>query len=60
VTSINFAKGLVLGAQTSTDGADIGNLLGYNKTLNEIAKKNRVADWEVLPEITMEDAAIIS
>lgn len=60
VTSINFAKGLVLGAQTSTDGADIGNLLGYNKTLNEIAKKNRVTDWEALPEITMEDAAIIS
>jgi hypothetical protein len=49
-----------LGAQTSTDGADIGNLLGYNKTLNKIAKKNRVTDWEALPEITMEDAAIIS
>lgn len=55
---IGWLQGLVLGAQTDSDGT-LGNLLGYNKTLNDIAKKHKV-QWEELPEITIQDSSIIN
>lgn len=56
---IGWVQGLVLGAQTDSNGT-LGNLLGYNKTLNEIAKRHKVQDWVPLPEITIENSSIIN
>lgn len=56
---ISWAQGLVLGAQTDSNGT-LGNLLGYNKTLNEVAKRHKVPDWIPLPEITIENSSVIN
>ena len=56
---VGWLQGLVIGAQSDSD-ASLDNLIGYNVTLNEIAKKHRVADWEALPVISTQDSQIIS
>lgn len=56
---IGWLQGLVIGAQTDSD-ASLDNLIGYNVTLNEIAKKHKVKDWEQLPMISTQDSQIIN
>lgn len=56
---INWLEGLVIGAQTDSD-ANLNNLIGYNVTLNEIAKKHKVKDWEPLPTISTHDSHVIN
>lgn len=56
---INWLEGLVIGAQTDSD-ANLNNLIGYNVTLNEIASKHKVKDWEPLPTISTHDSHVIN
>jgi hypothetical protein len=56
---VGWLQGLVIGAQSDSN-ASLDNLVGYNVTLNEIAKKHRVADWEALPVISTQDSQIIN
>lgn len=56
---VGWLQGLVIGAQSDSN-ASLDNLIGYNVTLNEIAKKHRVADWEALPVISTQDSQIIN
>lgn len=54
---LDWLESLVLGAQTDS-AANLTNLIGYNVTLNEIAKKHGKT-WEALPEINVDDSNII-
>lgn len=56
---LGWLQGLTLGAQSNPD-VNLGNLVGYNITMNEIARNNHVADFEPLPVITQEDSLIIN
>ncbi len=56
---LGWLQGLTLGAQSNPD-VNLGNLIGYNVTMNEIAQKNHVANYEPLPVISQEDALIIN
>lgn len=58
IQAIKFLKGMTLGAQTDTNG-NLGNLAGYNKTLNEVAQKHGVQNYVPLPEIDSNSAQVI-
>ena len=54
---LSWLEALVIAAQNDPT-ANLSNLVGFNVTLNEIAKKNG-KDWEILPEISIANSNII-
>lgn len=59
IATVGYAQGIVMGA-ISDQNASFDNPMGYNVTLNNVARKQHVQDWEELPEINSETAYIIN